>query len=67
MFVHLFVFALFAVMFGSFIGLKYPSLQCRLEMSCLNYRLCAEPLKSGALVNREDIHIYRETQVGARA
>jgi len=59
------VSAMFAVMFDSFIGLKYPGLQRALEISCLNYRLCAEPLKSGAPLNREDIHIYRETQVGA--
>jgi hypothetical protein len=58
---------MFAVMLGSFIGLKYPALQCALEISCLNYRLCAEPLKSGESMNREDIHIYRETQVEARA
>jgi len=67
LFLQVLVFDMFAVMFGSFIGLKYPSLQCTLEISSSKYRLGAEPLKSEAPVNREKNRIYRETQVEARA
>jgi hypothetical protein len=47
-------------------GFIYAALQCALDIICLNYRFCSEPLKSRAPANREDAHIYCETHDGAR-